>query len=79
MFSSFINEDGTHSKEDRRWRKALHDDLDTLYERKQLIDFPRGGAKIISSPDLPPIIIPFELMQTPVTRWRDEDRVWLNM
>ena len=79
VVSTFINEDGTHRKEDYMWRKVFHDDLNTLHEKKQLIDLPSGGAKIISSPSLPPTIIPFYLRDIPVNKWRDKDRIWLNM
>ena len=79
VVSTFINENGTHRKEEYMWRKVFHDDLNTLYEKKQLIDLPSGGAKIISSPSLPPIIIPFKLREIPLDKWSDKDRIWLNM
>ena len=71
--------DGTRWKEDIIWRKAINDNLNTLFEKKQWIGLPSGGAKIIASPSLQPIIIPFELRQIPVNQWRQEDRIWLNM
>ena len=78
--SSFgINQDGTPWKEVSIWRKAINDNLNTLSERKQLVELPNGGIKIMSSPLLPPITIPFELRSIPVAQWRDEDRIWLNM
>ena len=79
VFSSYINEDGTHWKEDRMFRKGIHDDLNTLCENKQLIDLPTGGSMIVSSPSLPPIIVPFKLREIPVDKWMEKDRIWLNM
>ena len=79
VFSSFINEDGTHWTEDLMYRKVEHDDLNTLYANNQVIDLPTGGAKIISSPSLPPIIVPFKLREIPVDKWMEKDRIWLNM
>ena len=79
MVSFGSHVDGTRWKEDIIWRKAINDNLTTLFEKKQLIGLPSGGAKIIASPSLQPIIIPFELRQIPVNQWRQEDRIWLNM
>ena len=74
-----VNDDDTNRKEDGMLGKALHDDLNTLHQRNQLLNLPSGGAKIISSPSLPPITIPDQLRNIPVNQWRDEDRIWLNM
>ena len=65
VFSSYINEDGTHWKEDRMFRKGIHDDLNTLCENKQLIDLPTGGSKIVSSPSLPPDYCSFQIEGDP--------------
>ena len=79
MVSSFTGKNGVYWKKDHIWRNALHDDLNTLYERKQLINLPKGGAEIMSSPSLPPFVIPTELKMIPINKWRDDDLIWLNM
>ena len=79
VLSIGIHANGTHWKEAKLWRKTINDDLNTLSEKKQLLDLPNGGAKVIASPTLQPIIIPFRLRQIPVNQWRHEDRIWLNV
>ena len=54
------------------------EDITVLYERGILRQVPDGGYTIFASPKLEPFMLPKYLKKKSISKWKEEDKIWLN-